>query len=94
MVTFWQLHVYNIASNHYTQQYEISSFSVIPESIDGGFTRAEWQHHLRESLLFYWEPQFDPQKADDIYHAFDWFYTPWPVLEDEELNRAIFNDVS
>ena len=66
---------------------------MIPESTEGGFNRSRWQYHLRESLLFYWEPQFTPQQADDVYQAFDWFYTPWPVLEDEELNRQVFNDV-
>ena len=61
--------------------------------MDGGFSRAEWQYHLRESLLFYWLPQFDPQQGEDLYQAIDWFYTPWPELENEELNRALFNDV-
>ena len=62
--------------------------------MDGGFNRSRWQYHLRESLLFFWEPQFDEKTNEDLFQAFNFFYTPWPTLEDEELNRLVFNDVS
>jgi hypothetical protein len=70
------------------------SFAVIPESMEGGFNRSRWLYHLKESLLFFWEAQFDEKTNEDLFEAFSYVYTPWPTLEDEELNRLVFNDVS
>ena len=67
--------------------------SVIPEAWDGGFNRTEFQRILRENLLEIWAPQFPPKVQEDAYSATDFMYTPWPYLEDKELNRDAFNMV-
>lgn len=35
-----------------------------------------------------------PEQAEDAYWAVNFYYTPWPHIEDEELNRKAFVDVS
>ena len=61
--------------------------------MEGGFTREEFQFHLREDLLGMWTPQLDEKMNEDVYQALDWYYTPWPYLNDTEMNRQAFNKV-
>ena len=66
----------------------------IPEALDGGFNRSEFQFLLWDRLVSIWEAQFTPEEAQDAYWATDFMYTPWPYLEDEELNRDAFTAVT
>ena len=40
-----------------------------------------------------WEASLTEQQAQDAYYAVNFQYTPWPYLEDEDLNRDAFTDV-
>ena len=66
----------------------------IPESMDGGFTHEEFEYHLREDLLGFWSPQLDAKTTEDAFQALSFFYSPWPYIENEILNREAFNVVS
>ena len=66
----------------------------IPESLEGGFNRSEFEFLLWDRLLAFWEDQLTPEQALDAFYATNFQYTPWPYLEDEELNRDAFVDVS
>ncbi len=67
-------------------------FSVIPESIEGGFNKTEFEYYLRNNLLSIFSPLF-PDKLEDVVQAMYNFYAPYPHLEDEDLNREAFNTV-
>ena len=69
------------------------NFLDIPEALDGGFNRSEFQFLLWDRYVAIWEDQLTEQEALDAYWAIDFMYTPWPYLEDEELNRDAFTDV-
>ena len=66
----------------------------IPESMEGGFTHEEFEYHLREDLLGFWSPQLDAKTTEDAFQALSFFYSPWPYIENEILNREAFNVVS
>ena len=61
--------------------------------MDGGFTREQFEYHLREDLLGMWSPQFDAQTTEDAFEAMNFFYSPWPFVNDTDLNREAFNVV-
>ena len=61
--------------------------------MDGGFTREEFEYHLREDLLAFWTPQFSDKMNEDAFQATNWFYSPWPYINDTDLNRDAFNIV-
>jgi carboxylesterase type B len=64
----------------------------IPEALDGGFTRAEFQYYLRDRLTSIWEAQAATDEIyENTYQAYDWYYTPWPYIEDLEENRQAIN---
>ena len=65
----------------------------IPEALDGGFNRSEFNFLLQDRLLAIWEASLTPEQANDAYWAVNYHYTPWPYLEDEDLNRQAFVDV-
>ena len=66
----------------------------MPESLEGGFNRSEFEYLLYNRYVKIWEASMTEQQADDAYYAVNFMYTPWPYLEDEELNRDAFTDVS
>ena len=66
----------------------------MPESLEGGFNRSEFEYLLYNRYVKIWEASMTEQQADDAYAAVNFMYTPWPYLEDEELNRDAFVDVS
>ena len=68
--------------------------SDIPEAMEGGFNRTEFQTMLYERLLIIWKDSLTEKQTQDAYWATDFFYTPWPYIEDEGLNRKAFVDVS
>ena len=70
------------------------SRSDIPESLEGGFNRSEFEFYLWDRYIAIWEDSLTEQQALDAFYAVNFMYTPWPYLEDEELNRLAFNDVS
>jgi carboxylesterase type B len=64
----------------------------IPEANDGGFTREEFQYYLRTRLIdIFRENVPTDEDYENAYQAFDWFYTPWPYIEDLEANRQAIN---
>jgi carboxylesterase type B len=64
----------------------------IPESLDGGFTREEFQYYLRERLVNIWMESADSEEIyENSYQAIEWYYTPWPYIDDLEANRQAFN---
>lgn len=62
--------------------------------MEGGFTREEFQYHLREDLIGMWAPQLTEKQTEDLFQALDWYYAPWPYVNDTEKNRQAFNMVS
>ena len=62
--------------------------------MEGGFNRSEFNRLLYERLLDIFIDSLTEEQADDAYAAVNFMYTPWPYLEDEELNRDAFVDVS
>lgn len=65
----------------------------IPEALEGGFNRSEFNQLLYERYLAIWEAQLTPEQAANTYWGVNFEYTPWPHIEDEELNRKAFVDV-
>lgn len=63
---------------------------MIPESLKGGFNRTEFEYHLHNDLLNMFSPLF-PDKEQDVFEALNWYYSPWPYLDDEDKNRLSFN---
>ena len=59
--------------------------------MEGGFTREEFEYHLREDLIGFWSPQFDDKMTEDAVQACNYFYSPWPYINDTDLNREAFN---
>ena len=62
--------------------------------MEGGFNRSEFEQLLYDRLLNIFVDSLTPEQAEDAYWAVNFQYTPWPYLEDEELNRDAFVDVS
>ena len=71
--------------------------SVIPESNEDGregFTREEYQFYLRDRLTAIWEASAASDEIyENCYQAVDWYYTPWPYIEDLAANREAYNKV-
>ena len=67
--------------------------TVIPESGKGGFTREEFLKHLKEDIVGLFSPLF-PDAAEDAFKALEFFYSPWPDIDDKEKNRMMFNNVN
>lgn len=67
-------------------------FLVVPGS-DLGFNRTEFLRSLRDYLIGIYAPTW-PDHEDDMFEAFNFYYTPWPHIEDRDLNREKFNQVS
>ena len=65
----------------------------MPESMNGGFNRSEFNQLLYERYVKIWEASMTPQQAQDAFYATNFMYTPWPYLEDENLNRDAFVQV-
>ena len=61
--------------------------------MEGGFNRTEFNTLLYTRLLDIFYDSLTEQQAEDAYWAVNFMYTPWPYLEDEELNRKAFIDV-
>ena len=61
--------------------------------MDGGFTHEEFEYDLREDLLAFWTPQFSDKMNENAFQAMNWFYSPWPYINDTDLNRDAFNVV-
>ena len=61
--------------------------------MEGGFNRSEFNRLLYERYVTIWEEQLTEQQAQDAFWAVNFQYTPWPYIEDEELNRDAFVDV-
>ena len=59
--------------------------------MEGGFTREEFEYHLRTDLISFWEPQLEPKQTEDAFQALNFFYSPWPYTNDTDLNREAFN---
>lgn len=64
----------------------------IPEAHEGGFNRSTFLDILKNRLIDNFAPQF-PEKFEDVFQAMSFFYTPWPYIEDKELNREKFNEM-
>ena len=69
------------------------NFSVIPESIQGGFNHSEWMYHLETDLMSIWAPLMYNDTYDEFLHAIEYNYSPWPYIEDEYANRDAYNKV-
>ena len=66
----------------------------MPESMNGGFNRSEWEYLLYDRYVKIWEDSLTEQQAEDAFYAVNFMYTPWPYLEDEALNRDAFVQAS
>lgn len=62
--------------------------------MDGGFNRSEFQRLLYERYVTIWEDSLTPEQTEDAYWATDFHYTSWPHIEDPDLNREAFVEVS
>ena len=67
------------------------TLAYIPEADEKGFTRDEFLFYLEDRLLSIWKDQLDDQAYQDLLAAIDFYYTPWPRLEDLDENREAFN---
>ena len=65
----------------------------MPEALEGGFNRSEFNFLLYDRYVRIWNASVTPEQAEEAYWAVNYFYTPWPYLEDEDLNRDAFTDV-
>ena len=61
--------------------------------MDGALNRTAFNTLLYTRLLAIFYDSLTEQQAEDAYWAVNFMYTPWPYLEDEELNRKAFVDV-
>jgi len=68
------------------------TIAFIPESNGGGFTREEFEYYLRTRLVDMFKVSAASEEVyENSYQAFDWYYTPWPYINDLEANRQAFN---
>jgi len=64
----------------------------IPEANFGGFTREEFEYYLRTRLVdIFYESADNDEIYENGYAAMDWYFTPWPNINDTEANRQAFN---
>ncbi len=69
-----------------------SVVEVIPEAGEGGFTREEFLQLMEEELVAIFSPLF-PEKEQDVVQAFSFYFSPWPDIYNESMNRAMINNV-
>jgi hypothetical protein len=67
--------------------------AVLPDT-SGGFNRSEFERNLRDNLLVYFTAMFPPEREEDVFNAINWYYSPWPHVDDVYANREAFNFVS
>jgi len=81
-----------VIAGHCKDDGSLYTIYFIPEANDGGFTREEFQHLLRERLVGIFAPSVDSEEiVENAYQAMDWKYTPWPYIDDLDENREAFN---
>ena len=80
----------------YNDVFEISYWvffvAVLPDTSQG-FNRSEFERNLRDELLVWFTSYFPPEREEDVFNAINWYYSPWPHVDDEYLNREAFNFV-
>jgi len=81
-----------IIAGHCKDDGSLYTLYFIPEADRGGFTREEFQDLLRTRLadIFYAAAESD-EIYENGYQAVQYYYTPWPYIDDEEANRQGFN---
>jgi hypothetical protein len=67
--------------------------AVLPDT-SGGFNRSEFERNLRDNLLVFFTAMFPPEREEDVFNAINWYYSPWPHVDDVYANRDAFNFVS
>jgi carboxylesterase type B len=71
------------------------TLAYIPEADEGeGFTREEFLFYLEDRLISIFADRFDEVTYSDVVRAIDFYYTPWPHLEDLWENREAFNKIA
>jgi carboxylesterase type B len=80
-----------VIGGHCSDDGSLYTLYFIPEADDGGFTRDEFNYYLRTRLVNIFEGPLDETEIENAYQAMNWYYSPWPYLEDEEANRQAFN---
>jgi len=81
-----------ILAGHCKDDGSLYTLAFIPESANGGFTRLEFLELLRTRLVDIFSESFNnTEHVENIYQAMDFFYAPWPYIDDQELNRQAFN---
>ena len=64
----------------------------VPEANEGdGFTREEFHFFLKHRLIAMWEEQMDNDTYDAVFNAMDFYYSPWPHLDNKWENREALN---
>jgi carboxylesterase type B len=81
-----------IIAGHCSDDGSLYTIYFIPEANNGGFTREEFQYLLRTRLVdIFTESINDTENLENAYQAMDWYYSPWPIIDDLEANRQAFN---
>jgi carboxylesterase type B len=71
------------------------TLAYIPEADEGeGFTREEFLFYLEDRLLSLFADRLDEETQSDVLRAVDFYYTPWPELENLWENREAFNKLA
>lgn len=65
----------------------------VPEALERGFNRSEFMEYVYTRLVAIWAPQFSPEEVQKVYDSLIWFYTPWPYIDDLDMNRQAMNDM-
>lgn len=69
------------------------NITVGPEILLRGPNRTEFQNILRTAVDFF-SPLIEEDRVEDVlYQAMDFYYTPWPHIDDGELNRHLLGAV-
>lgn len=66
--------------------------TVVPDPEGDGFNHTEFEQGVRV-LMKLFSAYFPPGREEDVFKALSWYYSPWPHIDDLELNREAFNKV-
>lgn len=71
------------------------TLAYVPEADEGeGFTRDEFLFYLEDRLLSIFEARFDEETKASALSAIDFYYSPWPHLDNLWENREAFNKIA
>lgn len=63
---------------------------LVPDPDGDGFNHTEFEQGVRV-LMKLFSAYFPPGREEDVFKALSWYYSPWPHIDDLELNRQAFN---